>query len=257
MRPFRILPLTITLAVVALAYKAGQTAQGGAELLDHFFISSVQAKEEEKKSEEHAPSETKKEKNDAAEEKKEGPAPPLKPEEYRYSPAEIELLQQLTKRREKLEEWDKNIAVKENLLTTTEKRIDEKLAQMDELKKELSDMLIQYNQQENAKIKSLVSIYENMKPREAARIFDEVEMPILLLVIDRMSEKKAAPILASMDPKKAKILTVQLAEQRRDKNVRVENNAAEAAKPLGATRPAPAPSPAATPAPAAGAVGNK
>ena len=51
--------------------------------------------------------------------------------------------------------------------------------------------------------------------QDAARIFDEVEMPILLLVIDKMSEKKAAPILAEMDPKKAKQITVQLAEQRR------------------------------------------
>ena len=83
------------------------------------------------------------------------------------------------------------------------------------MKKEVAALLAQYNEKEDAKIHSLVKIYENMKAKDAARIFDEVEMPILLLVIDKMSEKKIAPILAEMEPKKAKQITVMLAEQRR------------------------------------------
>jgi flagellar motility protein MotE (MotC chaperone) len=132
-----------------------------------------------------------------------------------FSPIELEILETLSKRRDALEEWDRNIEIKENLLSSVEKRVDEKLAQVEKLQVDLKDLISSYSQQEDAKIKSLVKIYETMKPRDAARIFDEVEMPILLLVIDKMAEKKAAPILASMDPKKAKQLTVELAEQRR------------------------------------------
>ncbi len=172
----------------------------------------------------------------------------VRPEDRRFSPQEMELLQQLVKRREKLDDWEKNIAVKENLLSVTEKRIDEKLVQMEELKKELSAMLVQYNDQENAKIKSLVSIYENMKPREAARIFDEVEMPILLLVIDKMSEKKAAPILAGMDPKKAKQLTVELARQREEQGAKLSDKPKTTAPMAPAVSPAAAASAPAAPA---------
>jgi flagellar motility protein MotE (MotC chaperone) len=40
-------------------------------------------------------------------------------------------------------------------------------------------------------------------------------MPVLLMVVDRMSERKVAPVLAAMSPTKAKDVTVQLAEQRK------------------------------------------
>ena len=133
----------------------------------------------------------------------------------RYTPVEIELLQNLAQRRDELDRWERNIIIKESTLSATEKRIDEKIIQVEGMKKEVAGLLLQYNEKEDAKIRSLVKIYENMKPKDAARIFDEVEMPILLLVIDKMSEKKVAPILAYMDSRKAKAITVQLAEQRR------------------------------------------
>jgi flagellar motility protein MotE (MotC chaperone) len=135
--------------------------------------------------------------------------------DHRFSAVEVELLQNLSNRRDELDHWDKNIEIKEEALSATEKRIDDKITQIDAMKKEVAELLAQYNEKEDAKIKSLVKIYENMKPADAARIFNEIEMPILLIVIDKMSEKKAAPILAAMDPKIAKQVTVHLAEQRR------------------------------------------
>jgi flagellar motility protein MotE (MotC chaperone) len=135
--------------------------------------------------------------------------------DHRYTNVEVELLQNLSRRRDELDRWQKNIEIKEEALNATEKRVNDKIDQIDAMKKEVTNLLAQYNEKEDAKIKSLVKIYESMKPKDAARIFDEVEMPILLLVIDKMSEKKTAPILADMDPKKAKQITVQLAEQRR------------------------------------------
>ncbi len=136
----------------------------------------------------------------------------------RYTPVEVELLQNLAQRRDELDRWERNVMIKESTLSATEKRIDEKIMQVEAMKKEVASLLSQYNEKEDAKIRSLVKIYENMKPKDAARIFDEVEMPILLLVIDKMSEKKVAPILAYMDSRKAKAITVQLAEQRRINN---------------------------------------
>ncbi|MFY7962270.1 MAG: magnesium transporter MgtE N-terminal domain-containing protein, partial [Elsteraceae bacterium] len=53
----------------------------------------------------------------------------------------------------------------------------------------------------------------SMKPKEAAQIFDKLEMDVLLGVAQRMKEGKVAPILASMQPEKAKLLTQILAVQ--------------------------------------------
>jgi len=165
----------------------------------------------------HAPKEEGKSEKSAEENKAvtKGPGTTV---DRRYTPVEVELLQNLAQRRDELDRWERNVLIKESTLSATEKRIDDKITQVQAMKKEVAALLSQYNEKEDTKIRSLVKIYESMKPKDAARIFDEVEMPILLLVIDKMSEKKVAPVLAFMDSRKAKSITVQLAEQRRINN---------------------------------------
>lgn len=249
MRVFRVLPATIFIAVLLVVVKVINLVSG----VDELLIYSVEAQQPEKpsnvseenpaaKSNDNAAKEDSKTKKDKKNEDKEGdknpentsenksesekeekkkkenPAVSDKVEEstdHRFTAVEVELLQSLSKRREELDRWEDNIKIKESVLDAAEKRIDEKIQQIEGMKKQVAALLAQYNKQEDAKINSLVKIYENMKPAEAARIFDEVEMPILLLVIDAMAEKKAAPILAAMEPKKAKQLTVELANERR------------------------------------------
>jgi flagellar motility protein MotE (MotC chaperone) len=53
-----------------------------------------------------------------------------------------------------------------------------------------------------------------MKPKDAARIFEKLDMETLLLVAERMKERKLAPIMAKMDPTKAKDITEELAQLR-------------------------------------------
>jgi flagellar motility protein MotE (MotC chaperone) len=53
-----------------------------------------------------------------------------------------------------------------------------------------------------------------MKPKDAARIFGELDMVVLLDVIERMKERKIAPILAEMNPQRAKAITIELAQRR-------------------------------------------
>lgn len=133
----------------------------------------------------------------------------------RFSQVELDILQSLAARREQIEKWEEDVHMKENLLAATEVRINKRIDEIKTLEQNVRGLLAQYEKQEDANIRSLVKIYENMKPKDAARIFDELEMPVLMMVADRMAERKAAPILAKMNPKKAKELTVELAEQRK------------------------------------------
>ena len=57
-------------------------------------------------------------------------------------------------------------------------------------------------------------MYETMKPSDAAAIFDELDMPVLLRVARAMNPRKMAPIMAKMDPVKAQDLTAGLAVDR-------------------------------------------
>ncbi|MCH7543055.1 MAG: hypothetical protein IIB65_05405 [Proteobacteria bacterium] len=131
-----------------------------------------------------------------------------------FTQAEIDLLQRLADRRIELEIWRKDIEMRERLLKATEKRLDKKVAELAVIQKRIKGLLKQYDKEQEAKLKSLVKIYENMKPKNAAIIFGELGMPILLDVVERMREARVAPILARMSPQKAKRVTTELALRR-------------------------------------------
>ncbi len=248
---FRIIPLTIVFSCMLLGVKVYDLAVGTNELSRMLIAgeaiavpseepAETEMAEKEEQSAEEASAEKEGEEASAeatAEEKKgEQESASLKQDEdpmkhisekKHFSQIELDILQSLSERRDELSKWEEEIRMKENLLEATEIRINKKIDEIKLLEESVREILEQYDEHEDGKIRSLVKIYENMKAKEAARIFDEMELPVLLMVVDRMWERKAAPILAKMDPKKAKQLTVELAEQRKtmdDSRKALDNN---------------------------------
>ncbi|AIF81892.1 FlaA locus 229 kDa protein [endosymbiont of Acanthamoeba sp. UWC8] len=132
-----------------------------------------------------------------------------------FSSTEVEVLGSLVKRREELDVREKDISLKENVLKVTEKRIQQKIDALQNLITQAQLILDKYNEKRNQEILTLVKIYENMKPKDAARIFDELEMPILVEVSSQMKEAKLAAILGLMSSDRAKDLTIELANRRK------------------------------------------
>lgn len=128
--------------------------------------------------------------------------------------SEIELLKELSKRREVLDKEKADLNVREQVLKATETKIDKKVSELKTLQTQLEELMKQYEQKENSKILSLVKIYEAMRPKDAAKIFNELEMPVLLKVVSNMKEIKVAPVIASMDPIKARELSIELSKQK-------------------------------------------
>jgi flagellar motility protein MotE (MotC chaperone) len=131
------------------------------------------------------------------------------------SPADIDVLQKLAQRRTELETWAGDLTMREQLLKATEGKLEEHLAELKTVQASIKGLLGQYDQEQEKKLKSLVKIYEVMKPKDAARIFEQLEMDILLDVVERMKEAKIAPILAAMNPEKAMTITAELAQRRK------------------------------------------
>ena len=88
-----------------------------------------------------------------------------------------------------------------------------KVSELKGLQSQLETLMKQFDQKENSKILSVVKIYEIMKPKDAANIFNELEMPVLIKVVSNMKEVKVAPIIAGMEPTKARDLSIELAKQ--------------------------------------------
>ena len=128
---------------------------------------------------------------------------------------EIDLLQQLAERREVLESREQELEIRSGLLSAAESRIDKKVDELKLLQTTIQKLIKTHDGQQDAQMQSLVKIYENMKPKDAARIFEELDMDTLLLVVERMKERKLAPVMANMDPGKAKEVTVELTRLRK------------------------------------------
>ena len=127
-----------------------------------------------------------------------------------FTASEIELLQRLAERRATIDEQAKELDVREAMLRAAEARIDGKISELQQLEQTLTELVAEADAQEQAKINTLVNIYGAMKPKDAARIFNDLDMPILITVVESMRENKVAPILAQMDAVKATAVTEAL-----------------------------------------------
>jgi flagellar motility protein MotE (MotC chaperone) len=129
------------------------------------------------------------------------------------SPAEMEVLKQLSGRREALDRRARDLDTREALIKVAEQRVDQKIKEMESLRQQLQSMVNQVSEGQAQQLENLVKIYETMKPDDAAKIFETLDMPTLLGVVLRMKPKSTAPIMAKMAPEKAKELTVALTKQ--------------------------------------------
>jgi flagellar motility protein MotE (MotC chaperone) len=155
--------------------------------------------------------------------------PPIK-DPLLLSPAEIEVLQELSVRRAQLDRRAGEIDQQQVVLQAAEKRIDEKIAKLEAIQKSVQAIVDKQNAADDARTQSLVKIYETMKPADAAQILSQLDMPILLQMLSRMKEAKTAPILAAMDPTKAEAITTAMAKRQNPPSVALAP-AAPSAKP--------------------------
>lgn len=140
------------------------------------------------------------------------PAPAKDPLEY--TDEEVEVLQQLAKRREELELKSRQMDEREAMVVAAEQRMEQKMAELKALQSTVEDLLKKRTEAEEQRLQSLVKVYQNMKPKDAAQVFEELDMDVLLEVVSRMNERKLAPILALVSPTKAKEMTYELAQQK-------------------------------------------
>ncbi|HEX3210854.1 MAG TPA: hypothetical protein VHQ91_15805 [Geminicoccaceae bacterium] len=131
----------------------------------------------------------------------------------RISAGEVAVLEQLAARRSALDQRARELDRRQALLETAAATLDARIAELSELRNQIAKAVEQHDAAEEAKIRSLVKIYETMKAKAAAEIFNRLEMPVLIQVVERMHEPKSADVLARMDPVKAKQVTTELARR--------------------------------------------
>lgn len=129
-----------------------------------------------------------------------------------FTDTEIQLLQSLKARRDKLDDRERKIDLQAKLLQAAEQQLDSKIKRLTALETVIKQKLGEVNDEEVQRFSSLVKTYETMKPKEAAGILSVLEISIMEKIARSMSTKKLAPILAKMDLTAARALTIRLAQ---------------------------------------------
>ena len=142
------------------------------------------------------------------------PAPPHAPETPHginvgvvgdQSPAQKALLERLQQRRQELDTKARDLELRENLIREAEQRLEARMNELRALENPNAD-----NGPDSPRMKNVVSMYEAMKPKDAARILEKLDMPVLVDIAKVMKPNKLSEILAVMSADNAQRLTVEL-----------------------------------------------
>lgn len=129
------------------------------------------------------------------------------------SPGERAVLERLQDRRQEIESRARELEMRENLLKQAEGRLDSKLIEVKSIEGKIAGAAENRDKAEVQRFKSLVSMYENMKPKDAARIFDKLDLKVLVELVNQINPRKMSDILAQMSSEAAQRLTVDLAQR--------------------------------------------
>ena len=101
--------------------------------------------------------------------------------------------------------------MRESLVLAAEKRLEGRIAQLKQLEAQINEAVRAKDESEAARFKNLVTMYENMKAKDAARVFDRLDLRVLVEVATQINPRRMSDILAQMTPEAAERLTVELA----------------------------------------------
>lgn len=121
------------------------------------------------------------------------------------------VLERLSDRRSELERIATELDTRSALVEAAEVRLGERLASLQAIEARIGALVEEKKSIDAGQFARLVGMYETMKPSDAAAIFNELEMDVLLRVSRDMNPRKMAPVLAKMSTVRAQELTLRLA----------------------------------------------
>jgi len=149
----------------------------------------------------------------APESKPEGTPVKMEEAQPQVSASERAILERLQARRQEIESRQREIDIRESLLKSAEKRIEGKVEEMKAVESRISATQAEQKAAEAQRMKGLVTMYEGMKPKDAARVFDRLEMGVLIEIASAIAPRKMSDILGLMTPEAAERLTVEMARR--------------------------------------------
>lgn len=131
------------------------------------------------------------------------------------SQSEVAVLQALSDRRAALDERAAQFETQDELMLAAERRLNERLTELRQLETHVNDLLGNLDEAQEQRIAGLVDVYQRMRAKDAATVFDGLEDEVLVQVASRMRQANLAEVMGRMDPERARHLTQMLADRAR------------------------------------------
>ncbi|MEJ2377482.1 MAG: flagellar protein FlbB [Pseudolabrys sp.] len=136
------------------------------------------------------------------------------------SPGERAILERLRERSKELDQRSRDLDMRESLLKAAEKRVEAKVQELKDLEENVKTATGMRKKVQKQNFKGLVEMYTAMNPKDAARIFDKLDIDVQVEVASAIKPRVMSAIMAKMTATAAQRLTVELANRASASDVR-------------------------------------
>lgn len=144
---------------------------------------------------------------------------------------ETDYLFKLADRKKELDAREEDLNKKTAEVAKQKLEIEEKLKQLEDYRAQITNLLRERITTDSAKVETLVQVYSNMKPSQAAKVFETLDEDLVIEILGKMKKKNAADILNLVKTDKAQILSERYAGYRSPASAVKENTNIEESKP--------------------------
>lgn len=121
------------------------------------------------------------------------------------------LLEALKKREDRVAEKEEKLRIKAKALDVAQIEVERRLVALEQAEERLSKTLARAQIGAEEDVVRLTTVYENMKPKEAAALFEAMEPEFAAGFLGRMRPDVAAKIMSGLDPQVAYSISAILA----------------------------------------------
>ena len=140
-----------------------------------------------------------------------GAAPAREPTEMRETKDLDALLLSFKEREAKLDAYDEELAQRSSKLRDAEASIGKKMNELIEAETRLRELLAIADSASEDDVARLTTVYENMKPADAAALFEEMAPEFASGFLVRMRPEAAAAVMTGLEPQTAYSISVIIA----------------------------------------------
>ena len=132
-----------------------------------------------------------------------------------WTTEQLALFNKLEERKQQLDVKEKELQRLEEELQEQKLALEKRLRDLEDLRSKISNRLDEKVKVDQEKVDKLVEFYSNMKPVNAAKVFEDIDEDLAVEILNKMKKKSAADIMNLLKSDKAQKLSEKFAGYKR------------------------------------------